>query len=146
MISICSLVMSFNVTSMMSHCYTFSQFKFNFTYKYWSNSPLLGEIVAKTSMSSSVKNQMKKVGSKFRPLCTLRKNCSWRFFAVLNNIEKGSVFTGINMEPFSIVGYYLRTWLFTNVIFTNDLLPYIILIDTWRSRAIHYKLDLISNM
>ena len=27
------LIMSFNVTSMVSHCYTFSQFKFNFKYE-----------------------------------------------------------------------------------------------------------------
>ena len=56
MISICNIVMSFYVTSMMSHCYTFPQFKSN-----WSNSPMLGEIVAETSMRSSVKkHRMKK--------------------------------------------------------------------------------------
>ena len=39
--------------------------------KYWSNSLVLGEKVTEASMSLSVKNRMKKVGYKFRLLCTV---------------------------------------------------------------------------
>ena len=65
--------MSFDVTSMMSHCYTFLNLNSILNMKYWSNSSLLGEIVAGTPMSLSLKNRMKKVGSEFRLSCTFRK-------------------------------------------------------------------------
>ena len=61
--------MSFNVTSsIMSHNVThFLNLNSILNMKYWSNSSLLGEIVAVglTSMCSSFKNRMKKVASKF---------------------------------------------------------------------------------
>ena len=49
--------------------------------KRWSNSPLLGEIVAETSMSLSVKNRMKKVYYR----------------------ERFYIYIGVDMEPFSVV-------------------------------------------